>query len=157
MAKKKRKKVKPTVAAPETDLALDQPPPPCEAILRLKEKRFIIEYIKTLDPQRAAKAVGYSATHGYKLLSREWVQQAIAERVARIEALADVDITWVMERLKDIYDKSPKKSYYVKLNALAQLTAVLGLGKVNVDVTSKGDKIEAPRQVMIFAGKEIEF
>lgn len=128
-----------------------------ESILRLREKRFVVEYVRSLNASDAARKAGYSeasaAVRGYELVRKGKIKEAIAQRVTRLAQVADVDDVWVMQKLKQLHDQTQSDS--VKLGVLTQLSNVLGLAKgKGSDDDSANDGIQ---QIMIFGDKEVKF
>jgi len=159
MPKPKDMLVKAPERDPEAELA-KLPEKTSEALLRLREKRFVSEYPKDLNATQAAIRAGYSpvsaGTLGSRLLQKVEIQTAIARRIERLAAIADVDQIWVLERLKDLHNDTPHDN--IKLGALTQLAKVLGLAMEKIDLTSNGQTVDGGiKQVMIFGDKEIEF
>lgn len=75
-----------------------------------KQKRFADEYLKDLNGKQAAIRSGYSPktaeVQGSRLLSNAKVQAYIGLKQKKLEERTSVTVEWIIERLKDVYDKS---------------------------------------------------
>jgi phage terminase small subunit len=81
--------------------------------LRLRQQRFVTEYLVDLNAKRAAIRAGYSAhtaeVQGPRLLRNVQVKAAVAEAVAAQSARVEVSADWVIKRLMRIAGADPNE------------------------------------------------
>jgi phage terminase small subunit len=123
------------------------------------QQRFIEEYLIDLNATQAAKRAGYSEktaySQGQRLLKNVEIQQAVHEAQKNLSERTGITHAEVIEGLKgEALYYGEGASHSARVSAWAHLGKHLGMFTDKLDVTSGGDKL---RQVMVIAGKEIEF
>lgn len=69
--------------------------------LKPKEANFVIEFCKDFAPRRAAEASGYSADHGYKLLTDDNISAAVDHVLEQRLEASHIDAEWVLMEAVD--------------------------------------------------------
>lgn len=93
--------------------------------LTARQARFCAEYAVDLNATQAATRAGYSAksahVQGHQLLRNPKVAARITELTAARAKATELSAEWVLERLKDTYDRAKR------IDQLAAANASLGL------------------------------
>jgi len=66
-----------------------------------KKANFVVEYMKDFAPRRAAEASGYTADHGYKLLSEPEISAAIEHIIQQRLEVNMIDADWLLGEMVD--------------------------------------------------------
>lgn len=109
---------------------------PVKKKLTDKENLFVLEYLKDLNATQAAIRAGYSEKTarqaGSRLLSFVYIQEAIAQAKMKRQEKVELDATFVLAGLKEIYErcmqKVPVMRFDGKLKQMVQVTDKEGEG-----------------------------
>lgn len=66
-----------------------------------KEANFVVEYIKDFAVRRAAEASGYYPDHGYKLLQKQEISDAIEHIIQQRLEVNMIDADWLLNEMVD--------------------------------------------------------
>lgn len=103
------------------------------AKLTEKQKRFVDEYLIDLNATAAAKRAGYSEKTadriGPELLGKTCVSQAIQEAIMERQKRTGITQDYVLEKLKEITDKTASDGADSNLKYCNKLRALELLGK----------------------------
>lgn len=146
------------------------------ARLTTQQAMYANKYAECLNVTKAAVEAGCAPKNagpaGSRMMRRPDVLEAVgillAERAQEFKLTTNkvVKALWRNHRTAikglPVYGKTGELSGY-RPDLRASNEALIALGKYlgafieKVDVTSKGDKVEAPRQVMVIGGREVAF
>lgn len=131
--------------------------------VRGKEATFVIEYVKDFATRRAAEAAGYSPEHGYELLKRPEVMEAIQNVMDdRLEDVG-IDAEWLLYELVDNHRIARQQGNISASNTALMTIAkhvsvdALASQKMEVDVTTDSDMVERIRRGRQRVSGEVSF
>ena len=74
-----------------------------------KQNKFCLELLKHFNASQAAIDAGYSKNtarqSGYQLLTNIYIQQKLAELTAKQAEKAEITIEWIIQELKQMYER----------------------------------------------------
>jgi phage terminase small subunit len=107
-----------------------------------KKANFVVEYMKDFAPRRAAEASGYSADHGYILLSEPEVSDAIEHIIQQRLDVNMIDADWLLYEMIDNHMIARQQG-----NITASNTALNMVGKHKRVDAFAADKIKVTTDV----------
>lgn len=115
--------------------------------LQAQEACFVIEYVKDFSPRRAAEASGWAPDHGYELLKKEEVQDAISAILHERLDEVGIDASWLLYELVDNHriarHQGNISASNTALKILAQLACIDAMASQRLDHMSSDKSISA--------------
>ena len=102
-----------------------------------KEANFVVEYVKDFAVRRAAEASGYYPDHGYKLLEKQEISDAIEHIIQQRLEVNMIDADWLLNEMVDNHMIARQQG-----NITASNTALSMVGKHKRVDAFAADKIK---------------
>ena len=116
--------------------------------LRYKDAVFVMEYIKDFGVRRAAEAAGYTPEHGYKLLERPDVREAIDDIITEQLEQIGIESHWLIYELVDNHRIARQQGNISASNTALKLLMqhaeidAMAKKKIEMDVTTDKELLE---------------
>lgn len=102
-----------------------------------EEATFVVEYLKDLDPVRAARVIGKHPDEGAKFLARPHVRALINDVMKRRIDTAHINMDWLLEQLVENHYLAREDK-----NLGASNNALLTIGKLSTVDAFAADKLD---------------